>query len=143
MDAETRRRAQTILNQVGNGFNARKRGLMLNYQLGKKKKMLTDIKGVDDQTEDEGELPPSPVANVKDELAADEDLVDVEITDDAENKSSPPPKRAYDKPIEPLQCGGAECEKVFRSVASRTRHRTKYHPELFFIDTEEDLYVFK
>jgi hypothetical protein len=152
LDAETKRRAQTILNQVGNGFNARKRGLMLNYQLGRKKLLKRDKESAADESLDitaENEGADSSSANVKSELGQlpqqDDDLVDVERTDDTENKESPKPQ----KPVELLPCGGTlddgetTCLKAFKSVASRTRHRSKVHPELFFIDSDEDLYVFK
>uniref|UniRef100_A0AC35GK68 Uncharacterized protein n=1 Tax=Panagrolaimus sp. PS1159 TaxID=55785 RepID=A0AC35GK68_9BILA len=100
LDAETKRRAQTILNQVGNGFNARKRGLMLNYQLGRKKLLKRDKESAADESLDitaENEGADSSSANVKSELGQlpqqDDDLVDVERTDDTENKESPKPQK--------------------------------------------------
>uniref|UniRef100_A0A914XUY9 Uncharacterized protein n=2 Tax=Panagrolaimus superbus TaxID=310955 RepID=A0A914XUY9_9BILA len=84
LDAETKRRAQTILNQVGNGFNARKRGLMLNYQLGKKK-LLKQDKALNESldvnmTENEGDESVATPANVKSEIGQDDDLSKIRKT---------------------------------------------------------------
>lgn len=138
MDAETKKKAQTILNQVGNGFNARKRGLMLNYQLGKRQKKQ------EKEAEANASIPTLiQVDTVKTEVGQEDDI-DIEAI---EKSPVPMPQRPIqDTIIEPkpdYSCGGPDCNRKFKSIASRTRHRSKVHPDLCFIDTEEDLYVFR
>lgn len=129
LDAETKKKAQRILNQVGNGFNARKRGLMLNYQLGKRQQ-----KKVQTIPETKHEVV------VKSEIGQDIE-VDIEGMDDTVTTPVVIQPEIHKKTE--YFCGGPECTRSFKSIARRTRHRALIHPDLKFIDTEEDLFVFK
>ncbi|KAE9555815.1 hypothetical protein FO519_001029 [Halicephalobus sp. NKZ332] len=111
LDAETKKRAQTILNQVGNGFNARKRGLMLNYQLGKRQKVTAQASQAEaSQPED-----------IKTDVGQ-EDEVDVEGTGGTNSPDATNIQTTAETKSE-FYCGGPDCVRKFKSIASRTRHR--------------------
>uniref|UniRef100_A0A7E4VGG4 C2H2-type domain-containing protein n=1 Tax=Panagrellus redivivus TaxID=6233 RepID=A0A7E4VGG4_PANRE len=168
LDEDTRRRAQTLLNRVGQGFNARKRGLKMNYLLGKRQKMaLEQIENTGDQvavavqTEANAEADGTERERSMSAMSQD-DVVDIEATDDADLNVSgdadvvthvllDPPgdfvsttKARKNRIVKDrLPCGCGDCDRYFKSTASRTRHRTKMHKEMTFLDTEEDLYIFR